>query len=173
MQKNFNLLISCPRFHEKDAIAEVWYLYSNIADDEIVAELTGFPGLITAKTSLNPIDSIQNLKKFLGMDPSALRYVLKIIPIEIITETILENLIQIAGDLGKQISQNETFRITVKGRQSPLESQAVIIKLAEHIDRKVNLNQPDRIVMIQILGDITGISLLRPNDILIKAHFSY
>ncbi|NVM31167.1 MAG: RNA methyltransferase [Candidatus Helarchaeota archaeon] len=173
MQKKFNLLISCPRFHERDAIAEAWYLFSNIGEEDIRGELSSFPGLITAKCSQDPIQCIRDLRVLIEEDPSYLRFVLKIIPIEVVTETNFDEISKIIDEFGKRISENESFRITLKGRQSPFDSQELIIKLAEKVDRKVNLNEPDKTLMIQILGDITGISLLSPGDILSKAEFPY
>ncbi|MFX1296515.1 MAG: THUMP domain-containing protein [Promethearchaeota archaeon] len=172
MQKNFNLLISCARFHEKDAIAEIWYLFSNINDDEVKGEQTIFPGLVIAKTNQNPIESVKKLRIFIKNDPLYMRFVLKVVPIEVIVETCLENIIKIVKKFEARITKTETFRITVKSRFSPLNSQNLIIKAAEFIDRKVNLTKPDLILRLEILGSVTGISLLRPMDILSKAEFT-
>jgi tRNA acetyltransferase TAN1 len=171
VKKDFNLLISCPRFHERDAIAEVGYLYSNIGDDELEGNYTTFPGLITAKTQLEPIRSIRDLKVVIEDDPLMLRYVLKIVPIEVIVDTTLEDIRELAKKRGTEIGQEETFRITVKSRFSPLNTQELIVDIAELIDRKVNLTNPDKILMLQIMGTITGISILKSGDILRKAEF--
>lgn len=171
MQKKFNLLVSTPRFHERDAAAEIWYLFSNVGDEEVKTKRTPFPGLITAKLSLDPIESIRKLRSLIEEDPLLLRYVLKIVPIETIIDTTLENITKLASEFSNRILEEESFRITVKGRQSPLDSQELIIEVGEFIDRKVNLSAPDKIVMIQILGDLTGMSLLQPEDILSKVEF--
>jgi len=34
MIQKFNFLISCPRLHERDACAEIWYFFSFIGDEE-------------------------------------------------------------------------------------------------------------------------------------------
>lgn len=172
MQKKFNLLISCPRFHERDAMAEVRYLYLNIGDEGVKTQLTPFPGLITADTTLDPISSIHKLKEIISEDPTFLKFVLKIVPIEKVVETELENLIEIVKEFEKCISLNETFRITLKKRRSNLDTENLIFKIAAYIDRKVNLTTPNKIVMIQILGAITGLSLLTPEDLLSHAEFS-
>ncbi|MHA1129900.1 MAG: THUMP domain-containing protein [Candidatus Helarchaeota archaeon] len=171
MKKDFNLLISCPRFHERDALAEIWYLYSNIGDDELEGNYTSFPGLITARTYLRPIQSIRDLRLLIVDDPLLLRFVLKIIPIETIVETSLEEIMKIAKIRATEIQQTETFRITVKSRFSALNTQELITEVAELIDREVDLTNPDKIMMIQILGTITGISLLESEDILRKVEF--
>ena len=144
MKKDFNLLISCPRFHERDAIAEVGYLYSNIGDDELEGNYTTFPGLITAKTQHEPIRSIRDLKVVVEDDPLMLRYVLKIVPIEVIVDTSLEDIRDLAKKRGTEIGQDETFRITVKSRFSPLNTQELILDVADLIDRKVDLTKGGR-----------------------------
>jgi tRNA acetyltransferase TAN1 len=171
LHKNFNLLVSCPRFHEKDAIAEIWYLYSNIGDNEVKAEQTIFPGLITAKTQLNPLESIRNLRDLIKTDPLILKFVLKIMPIETIVDTTQENINKVASDLGSRILPNETFRITAKSRFSRINPQELILEVAHFIDRKVNLTAPNKILLIQILGTITGLSLIEPDNILTKTEF--
>ena len=42
----------------------------------------------------------------------------------------------------------------------------IIEEVATEIDRKVNLKKPDKILLIEILGALTGISLIGPNDII-------
>lgn len=171
MQKDFNFLISYPRFHERDAIAEIWYVFSNIGEEDVRAERTPFPGLLTAKSSSDPIDTVIKLRNLLNEDPTIIRFTLKYIPIEIVIETSLERIIQITQEFGKRIALDENFRITIKNRRSSFESQELIIKVAEFIDRQVNLTCPDRILMIQILGDITGMSLLKPEFVISKSEF--
>ncbi|HUY00491.1 MAG TPA: THUMP domain-containing protein [Candidatus Deferrimicrobium sp.] len=172
MQKNFNLLISCPRFHEKDAIAEVWYLFSNIGDEEVKGHFTNFPGLIIAKTSLDPFESIQKLRNLIREDPLILRFVLKVMPIEFVVETTAEDIIKTASEYVNRFQDNETFRITIKNRFSPLDTTGLIVKIAEFIDRKVDLTHPDKEIMIQILGNFTGITLLTSEDVLAKVQFN-
>jgi tRNA acetyltransferase TAN1 len=172
LQKNFNLLVSCPRFHEKDAIAETWYLYSNIGDEEIKGNFTNFPGLIIAKTNMDPFESIRKLRSLITEDPTILRFVLKIVPIEMIVETTAENIVEKASAYVKRIREDETFRITVKSRFSPLDTKDLIVEIASFIDRKVDLTKPDKEIMIQILGNLTGLTLLNPEDILSKAQFN-
>ncbi len=171
LQKDFNLLISCPRFHEREALAEVWYLYSNIGDDEVRGEPVSFPGLVVAKTKLDPILSIGQLKNIINDDNSYLRFVLKIIPIERVLETSLDDIIKTVQELMNRIKEDESFRIRLKTRFSPFNSQELIVKVASYIDRKVDLTNPDKILMLQILGTVTGISILKPDDILYKAEF--
>ena len=47
-----------------------------------------------------------------------------------------------------------------------LNRDELIKIVGELIDRKVNLKNPDKILMIQILGDNTGLSIISPEDII-------
>ena len=42
----------------------------------------------------------------------------------------------------------------------------MIDAVAERIDREVDLDEPDKIVLIQIVGEITGLSVIPPDKIL-------
>jgi tRNA acetyltransferase TAN1 len=42
----------------------------------------------------------------------------------------------------------------------------LITKIAKNIKNKVSLENPDKIIQIEILGGITGMSILKKSDIL-------
>ena len=66
----------------------------------------------------------------------------------------------------EQISEGETYRISIEKRNSNLSSQEIISKIANKIKNKVSLEFPDKIVLIEILGNKTGISILEKSDVL-------
>ena len=56
--------------------------------------------------------------------------------------------------------------MTVEKRHTELSTKEIIEAAAKHIDREVNLKNPDRIVLIEVMGGATGISVIKPDDIL-------
>ena len=68
--------------------------------------------------------------------------------------------------MSKQILDDETYRISIEKRNSDLSSKEIITKIANQIKNKVSLEFPDRIVLIEILGNKTGISILKKSDVL-------
>jgi tRNA acetyltransferase TAN1 len=54
------------------------------------------------------------------------------------------------------ISEGESYRISIEKRNSDISSQEVITKIANKIKNKVSLENPDKIIQIEILGGITG-----------------
>ena len=66
----------------------------------------------------------------------------------------------------RRIGENESFRVTVEKRFTALHSKDIIDAATTDIARKANLENPDKILQIEVLGALTGISLLKPSDIL-------
>jgi len=64
------------------------------------------------------------------------------------------------------INATDTFRITVENRNSSLSSSTIISEIAEDIPNKVSLEKPDWEIIIEIIGNKTGISILPKNSIL-------
>ena len=167
MLKEFNLLVSTSRLNEKKACSELWYLLREVGDNAAVIEPTTISGLIRAKTKLDPIEGIQKLRMILLEKPWEFRYVLKINPIQTLVTTDLETITCKAVDLAKLYMKDaESFRITVEKRGTQLHSKDIIDSIAPSIHNKVDLVNPDKIILIEIIGLITGISVISPDSIL-------
>ena len=163
---DFNLLISCARRMENEACSEVWFLLSEVGDENPAVEKTDVSGLITAKTSMDPFQAVQKLRDLLMRSPEEFRYTLKIVPIELTVPTRIERIEEAVRMLSEKIDINETFRVTVEKRHSQISTKEIIDVAAKHVSRKVNLEKPDKIVLIEVVGGVTGISVIKPDDIL-------
>ncbi|MEM2888665.1 MAG: THUMP domain-containing protein [Candidatus Bathyarchaeia archaeon] len=166
MIRDFNLLVSCPRMRESDACTEVWFLLSKIGDREIVVEKSEVSGLLVAKTNFEPFKVIAELRRLLREQPQEFRYILRVVPIEVVVPTRLELIKKTSLELSARIGESETFRVTVEKRHSSFSSREIIEAVAEGINRKVDLVKPDRIVLIEVVGGLTGVSVIKPEDVL-------
>ena len=92
MLQDFNLLSSTSRGNENNACAELLYLLNKVGASEVVTDSTGITGLIVAKTDLSPFKVIENFRKRLLRYPYEFRYILRLIPIEIVCCTIVEEI---------------------------------------------------------------------------------
>jgi len=164
--KDFNLLVTTSRGNEEDVCSEMWYLLGEIGDQAAAIDKTGVTGLVVVKTLLDPFEVIEKLRKVLKARPSEFRYTLRIIPIEKAARTDLEEIQLVATELASKIAQDETFRVTVEKRFSKIPSSELIEAAATNIERKVSLDRPDRIVLLQVIGKLTGVSVVRPTDIM-------
>ena len=166
--KNFNLLVSSSRYNETNAKSELWFTLLICGDKYPIISDLEFSGLITALTSLNAKDVIQKIKNILKNDPNFFQYILKIVPIDYICETNV-NIIKeiIKNHYNEYINKNDSFRITLKRRKHELIDRVQFIRIiAENINNKVDLENPNKIINIEILGNSCGITFLKPNDIL-------
>jgi len=164
--EDFNLLVSTSKGNENNACSEIWFLLGELGDREALVDRTEVSGLIVAKTKLDPFKVVEGLRKILRERPWEFRYVLKVIPIEIVVRTRIDEIKRAAASLHHKILENEKFRVTIEKRHSDISTKDIINAAVENLNRKVDLNNPDKIILIEVLGRLTGISIIKPNDIL-------
>ena len=56
--------------------------------------------------------------------------------------------------------------MTIRKRLSDIDRMELIEKIAEKIENRVDLNNPDKIVWVEIIGDVAGVSVLKPEHVL-------
>ncbi|MGD6852408.1 MAG: THUMP domain-containing protein [Candidatus Bathyarchaeia archaeon] len=144
----------------------VFLLKDQLGDQEAQATKTKVRGLIVAKTSLDPIEVMEKFRSILTEQPYEFRYALRIVPIERVVATDLEEIKKATAELATKIGEDQSFRVTVEKRFTELHSRDIIEAAVGDIKRKVDLHNPDWIVQIEVLGGLTGVSLLKPNDVL-------
>ncbi len=166
MLRDSSLLATTSRGREGDACSELRRLLGEIGDSAAVVDKTGVAGLIAAETAFNPFEVIERFRKILYERPYEFRYTLRIIPIEKVTRTDLNEIRCAAADLTSKIGEDETFRVTVEKRFTETSSRDIIEAVAANIEREVDLTKPDKVLLIEVVGGLTGISVLRPDDIL-------
>ena len=166
MLENFNLLISTSRRNERNACSEIWYLLKEVNDNDAKVDTTPISGLIVANTLLPPVEVIEELRKLIREKPWEFRYILKVVPIQEIIPTSVESIKKNALGLAKKINDGKRYRITVRKRSTNLSSTGLIETIAPKISAKVDLENPDLVLLIEIIGEVTGLSLIRPSSIL-------
>jgi tRNA acetyltransferase TAN1 len=165
--EDFNLLATTSRGNEKYMCIELGYLLKEeMGDAAAVVGKTGIRGLVAAKTSLNPFDVIEKFRAILQVRPYEFRYALRIIPIEKVVPNDLSEIKRAATELAANIGENDTFRVTVEKRFTSIHSQEFIEAAATGVEREVDLKNPDKILLIEVVSGLTGMSLIKPNQIL-------
>ena len=167
MISDFNLLATTSRGNERQMCNEMLYLLKEeIGDPAPTAAKTGVRGLIAAKTTLDPCTVIAKFRAILQERPYEFRYALRIIPIEKVVRTDLDEIKRVATEFAAEIGENETFRVSVEKRFTTIHSRDFIEAAATSIQRKANLDNPDKVLLIEVIGGLTGMSLIKPSDIL-------
>ena len=161
-----NLIITCQRNLEDSTILEVQNILERFGDTEIVIEKTVFSGIIQVKTSLDNMEVLNNFKELIDDEPWLIKYCSRIIPIQKECESKLDEITNTVIGLSHVIKKNDTYRITVEKRHSSLHTKDIISNIAESISNKVSLENSNWDIIVQILRDRTGISIIPLDSIL-------
>ena len=161
-----NLIITCQRNLEDPTILEIQNILERFGDLDAVIEKTLFSGIIQVETKLDIMGVLKSFKDLIEDEPWLIKYCSRLIPIQEECESKLDHITDKVNSLSNIIKKNETYRITVEKRQSSLHTKDIISKIADSLSNKVSLENSDWEIIIQVLRDRTGISIIPPNSIL-------
>ncbi|MBA0908918.1 MAG: THUMP domain-containing protein [Nitrosarchaeum sp.] len=161
-----NLIITCARYFELETSQELQGILENLGDLKPIITITDMSGILTVKTKIDSIEVVRKIKEMVLEEPWCIRYSLRIIPIQKIIETNMDSIENGISEIINLLSNEETYRISIEKRNSNISTQELITKIAKKIKNKVSLDFPDKIILIEILGKNTGISIIKNTDIL-------
>ena len=161
-----NLIVTCARHLEGETEDELIDILNELGDSDVKISVSSMSGIITVQTKLDPIEVVRKMKEMVLDEPWSIRYCLRIIPIQKIIETKIDEIEKMISSMSDQIEEKESYRILIEKRNSDISSKEIITKIANRIKNKVSLDFPDKIILIEILGIVTGISILKKSDIL-------
>ena len=161
-----NLIVTCARHLEGETEDELIDILDELGDSDVKIVVSSMSGIITVQTKLDPIEVVRKMKEMVLDEPWSIRYCLRIIPIQKIVETNLDEIEKMISSMSEQIEEKESYRILIEKRNSDISSKEIITKIANGIKNKVSLDFPDKVILIEILGIVTGISIIKKSDIL-------
>jgi tRNA acetyltransferase TAN1 len=158
-------MITTFKNRESDAIDELSQLLDMLGEKEASFEITSISGIILANSRLNALQIVESCKEIVRNEPWRFRYVLRIVPLEKICKAEMIEIHRVVNQLCKKIAQHETFIVRIEKRHSKLHSKEIISTVTSDLKMKVNLDNPNWIILIQIIYRLAGISILRSNQI--------
>ena len=160
-----NLIVTCARNLESETKNEIKKILDELGDQEPEILNVGMRGILMVNTIIEPSKIIDWVRNKIVEEPWLIRYCLRIIPIQSITETNIDKIKQNVIKLKDSIQKNDSYRITIEKRNTSISTNEIITEVAKIFPNKVSLNKPDLIVLIEILGDKTGISILKDSEL--------
>jgi len=160
-----NLIVTCPRNLELEAESEIKKILNELDDQEPEIFKTDMRGILMVNTILEPLKIIDWVKNKINDEPWFFRYCLRIIPVQKTTDTDIDKIKQNVMNLKSIIQENDSYRITVEKRNSNLPSSQIINEIAKIIPNKVSLDEPDWVILVEIFGEKTCISILKNDSI--------
>lgn len=140
---------------------------SETIEEEISFDIvqTNISGLICGSIRGNPQDFINFLRVKLQESPWEIRYLLRFLPIQRVVLTDLDLIKDTSLDLITETITNkhQTIKIYVEKRHTNMKKMDIIDKIGPHLNLPVDLTNPQWILLIEIIGKYTGISILKRN----------
>ena len=161
-----NLIVTCARHLEKEAEEELKNILSEFGDSEPQITITKMSGILTCHINIDPIETVRKLREMVLDEPWSIRYCLRVIPIEETVSTSISEIETKIAEMSDKVMPDETYRISIEKRNSDISGQEIISKVAKKFQNKVSLEFPDKVVLIEILENLTGISVLKKSDVL-------
>ena len=161
-----NLIVTCPRNLEEETREEITRIVGVEGDENPEVIITRISGILTVKTTVDIIDLIKKVRGIIIDEPWEIRYISRIIPIQNVVDTKIDEIKKSVESLSDKINRDEKYMIEIEKRNSNISSKEIISSVAKIFPNKVSLEYPDKIILIEILGSKTGISIIRKSDIL-------
>ena len=151
---------------ESETINEVTELLDEFGDLNARILKTKFSGIIKIETVLEISELVEKFRDKIENEPWEIRYCSRIIPIQKTCQTDLITIKQNVTELISLINPNETYKISIDRRDSELIRSEIISNIVELLTNRVSIEKPEWEIIIQILGNETGISVMPKNSIL-------
>lgn len=163
---DYNLLATTEPIYTSQACSELWINLRAIGEETPKTNRSRIKGVILGKTEMDPVDAIHAMKKTLETDSAKFKLLYRVLPIQKWVITEISTIVDAIREMGSVIGEDESFRITLEKRRCQLGSLEIITPVAEVVDRSVDLETPDWVILIEVMGKETGVSVIKPNDML-------
>ena len=163
---DFNLLVSCSWGVYGKAKKEIVHILEMFGDESPLVKRTIAEGIIGVKTRLDSREVTYGLRRLFDEDPFVFQYTLKWVPVDLWTLSDIDSMKEGVRKLRNRIHTGERWRMTVEKRRYSLHHKIEVIReLADLVDEKVDLEDPEKILRVDIIGRYAGISVLIPRDV--------
>jgi len=151
---------------ELETIDEVTKLLNEFGDSEPKIFKTDFSGIIKIETVIELFQLVEKFRSKIENEPWELRYCSRIIPIQKTCQTDIVSIKENVAKLIDCVKPNETYKVSLERRDSRLTRNEIISSITSLLSNNVSLEIPNWEIIIQILGGVTGISIMPKNSIL-------
>ncbi len=160
-----NLIVTSQKGNEAKASAEFKEIALQHGLRKLHIEKSDFDGVLEVDVE-DARGFVAFLREYVRSEPFRIHFVQRVMPVDLVVDTDLSQIKEGATQLGSQIGKTETFKIEIDERDSPYPRRELIDTIADVIDRKVNLDSPDLVIQVEVLGEYTALSLARPDEII-------
>lgn len=165
---DLNVLVTFPQTERVRAEEEVTELLSEaglVLEDMVES---GVAGLMMLKVGGDGKEAMRKLRAFAFRFPERFRHTCRWIPIEVWASSDPQAMVEVITELGSRIGEGDRWRMDLEKRHyRGGSSQDLVRMLAEHVEHGiVDLDGPEVMLQVQIIGGIAGFSLVSEDEFL-------
>lgn len=165
MAKEANLLVTFDPTHEEAALKAIRGVLSEIKDKADIVKSGEGLAEVAVKDAKKAVKQIASLA---AKQVEKVMHTSHWVPVDKWCKATVEDMQKNIKDFAKGIKSSEKWRMDLKVRhvkEKPDELK-LILKLTESIDKpKVDLQNPDKIIKVEIIGNKAGLALLNKDEI--------
>jgi len=159
-----NLILTSQKGSEAKASAEFKEIALQHGLRKLHVEKSDFDGLLEVDIE-DPRGFVSFLRDYVRSEPFRVHFIQRVIPVDLVVDTTLEKIKDAAKLLGGRRVMTKTNKIEIDERDSHYTRRELIDAIDDVVDRKVSLDSPDKIVLLEVFGEYSGVSVIGPNDI--------
>ena len=145
---------------------EIVHILKTLGDEKSFVKRTIAKGIIGVKTQLDSREVVYRLRRLFDEDSFVFQYTLKWVPVDLWTLSDMDSMKEGVRKLRNRIHAGERWRMTVEKRRYSLHHKIEVIReLADLVDEEVDLENPEKILRVDIIGRYASVSVLKPTDI--------
>lgn len=159
-------MVTCARHFEEETGDEIAGILEELGDSDPKITITEMSGILTVETTVGQDEIIKKIHEKIEDEPWAMRYTLRVIPIYATVSTDVDSISDAVMAQTGKLKPEDTYRITIEKRHANVSSGEIITKIADRVKNKVSLEKYDWMILVEILGKTSGVSILKDSDIL-------
>lgn len=171
MAEEANLIVTYDPTHKESAVVEIENLAKSAKEKARVLKAEeGVAEVIVG----NAKKLVKQLTELCKKDAEKFAYTFHWIPIEKWTKNAIPDMQKIIKEIQKDIAAAEKWKMDLKmhKQKEKVDEIKLILKLTEVVEKpKVDLEKPQKIIKVEIIGNKAGLSLLLPEEYLNVAKF--
>ena len=138
--------------------------------------ISAYQSVILYKVPMNPHEAANIIRERLRGTSTP---IIRVIPVDYVTNPIIDEVIEAVKKLVPKIGNNETFRITLEGHLMKVNEDGSLVRMhtidaireiAKFVNRKVDLKNPSWVIYIRVVRYMkvnrkATVSLVKPEEI--------
>lgn len=165
--ENYNLLVTYQPSRTGMAEKEVRRCINEAGESVIELRSSCISGVFCIETSGDAKQIVSAIREELREDPGTLTHTYHWMPVDRWVKATVDDMSEAARELAEGIGVNERWMMHMHKRHHDRSSEELVLALTEPISKgKVDLQRPDKIIAVEVLGAMAGMSLVTRDQII-------